>query len=145
MEESILTPQTPRFGTVNKNITKNINFSEQLKIKSNHIPNLIEKSKSKKKEKKEKEEKKDKKDKKDKKESKEKKEKSKSKRNEYISGKLSPSTLNYEKENPYYELLTKKIKLRNDFDRKHAKKFLAEEEEAFGGCDLDDEIIEDES
>ena len=139
MEESILTPQTPRFGTVNKNITKNINFSEQLKIKSNHIPNLIEKSKSKKKEKKEKEEKKDK------KENKEKKEKSKNKRNEYISEKLSPPTLNLEKENPFYELLTKKIKLRNDFDRKHAKKFLAEIEEAFGGCDLDDEISEDES
>ena len=50
MEESILTPQTPRFGIVNKDINKNINFSEQLKIKSNHIPNLIEKSKSKKKE-----------------------------------------------------------------------------------------------
>ena len=55
---------------------------------------------------------------------------------------LSKPTL--DKENPYYELLTKKIKLRNDFDEKHAKKFLSEKEELFGGCDLDDKISEDE-
>ena len=58
MEESILTPQTPRFVILNKNINKNMNFPEQFKIKSNHTPNLIEKSKIKKKKRKKKKKKK---------------------------------------------------------------------------------------
>ena len=62
--------------------------------------------------------------------------------NKYVSEKLP--TLDLNKEDPYYELLTKKIILRNDFDRKHVKKLLAEAEEAFEGCDLDDKISDNE-
>ena len=60
------------------------------------------------------------------------------------SEKLPPLTLNFETD-PYHELLTKKIKLRNDFDKKHVEKLLAEAEEAFEECDLDDKISGDES
>ena len=114
MENDISSPQTPRFG-IPKN---NINFSEILKMELD----FIEKTK---------------------KEKKPKKEKSKNKKRKHYSEKLFPSTLSLDKENPYYELLTKKIKLKNDFDRKHVKKFLAEIEEGFEGCELDDEINED--
>ena len=74
-----------------------------------------------------------------------KKEKSKNKRKKHNSEQLRPSNLVLEKENPYYELLVKKIKLRNDFDRKHVKKILSDIEEAFEWCDLTDELSEDES
>ena len=120
MEDYILSPQTPRFGNPKNNIT----FSEILKMELDYKSNFIEKTK---------------------KEKKPKREKSKNNKKKHNSEKLFPSTLSLDKENPYYELLTKKIKLKNDFDRKHVKKFLAEIEEGFEGCDLDDKISEDES
>ena len=118
MEKDISSPQTPCFGIPNKNI----NFTELCKIKLNDVSNSIEKKPKNKKHKKE---------------------KSKNKRKKHNSEQLRPSNLVLEKENPYYELMTKKIKLRNDFDRKHTKKFLAEVEEAFKECDLNDELSED--
>ena len=120
MEEDIPSPQTPTFGIPNKNI----NFTEFCNIKLDYESNLVEKkTKNKKK----------------------KKEKNKNKQKKYNSEKLNPSHLTSEEENPYYELLIKKIKLRNDFDRKNSKKFLEEVEEAFEWCDLVDELSEDES
>ena len=119
MEESSLSPQTPYFG----NPCVNINFSDTLKSILNHEPNSTGNKKASKKEKGK---------------------KSKNKRKKHNNEKNILSKPTLDKENPYYELLTKKIKLRNDFDEKHAKKFLSEKEEPFDGCDLDDEISEDE-
>ena len=119
MEEYISSPQTPCFGFPNKRI----NFTEQCKIELDHGSKSTEKKTKNKKGKKE---------------------KSKSKCKKHSFEQLHPSNLSLEKENPYYELMTKKIKLRNDFDRKHTKKFLAEVEEAFKECDLNDELSEDE-
>ena len=118
--EDILSPQTPRFGLPNNNV----NFSEMMEMELDHKLNSIEK-----------EVKKDK---------KEKREKNKNKHKKHSSEKLFPSKLSLDKENPYYELLAKKITLRNDFDRKNVKKFLSEIEEGFEGCDLDDEISEND-
>ena len=116
MEEASYPPETPYFGP-----NKNTNLSQPLKIKLGKISESIEKGRSNKKAKRK---------------------KSKIKTNKSTSEKFS---LNLDKENRYYELFTKKIKLRNDFDRKHVEKILADAEEAFEGCDLDDRISEDDS
>ena len=125
--EDILSPQTPRFGIP----SNNVNFSEMVEMELAHKLNPNEKE--------------EKRDKKVKKEKREKREKSKNKHKKHSSEKLFPSKLSLDKENPYYELLAKKITLRNDFDRKNVKKFLSEIEEGFEGCDLDDEISENDS
>ena len=121
--EDILSPQTPRFGLPNNNV----NFSEMMEMELDHKFNSIEKDV-----------------KIDKNEKKKKREKNKNKHKKHISEKLFPSKLSLDKENPYYELLAKKITLRNDFDRKNVIKFLSEIEEGFEGCDLDDEISEND-
>ena len=120
MEEASYPPETPYFGP-----NKNANLSELLKMELDHRSETIEEETTKKRKKT--------------KRSKIKKDKS------CIPEKLSPFTLNLDEDNLYYELLTKKIKLRNDFDKKHVEKLLAEAEEAFEGCDLDDKISGDES
>ena len=117
MEDGILSPQTPHFANPNKNI----NFFEILKMELDRKSNSIEKTKT------------------------NNKEQSENKHKKHNSEKLFPSNLSLDKENPYYELLKKQIKLKNDFDKEHVKKFLAEIEEGFEGCDLDDEINENES
>ena len=122
MEESISSPQTPFFGNPNKNI----NFSELLKMELDHKLKVKHNTEIKKK-------------------TKRRKSKSKSKTQKHNSEQLSLCDLNLENENPYYELLIKKIIIRNDFDKKHSKKFLSEIEEAFEGCNLNDEISEDDS
>ena len=128
MEESSLSPETPYFGP-----SKILNFSDQLKKKLDYRSNSISK------------EKKNAKRKKNKNKSKSKsKSKNKTKKNKHISEKLPISNLYLDKKNMYYELLTKKLKLKNDFDRKHTEIFLAEVEEGFKECDLDDKISEDE-
>ena len=114
--------QTPQFGPSRK-----INLSEPLISKYNHKSNINENKNENRKRK-----------------SKEKQKQNKTKPNKYISGNLPLATPVLDKEDPYYELLTKKIKLRNDFDRKHVQKLLAEAEEAFEGCDLDDKINDSE-
>ena len=119
MEEVISSPQTPCFGFPKKIM----NFTEQCKIDLDDGSKSVEKKI---------------------KSNKDKKEKSKNKRKKRSFEQLHSSNLSLEKENPYYELMTKKIKLRNDFDRKHTKKFLGEVEEAFKECDLNDELSEDE-
>ena len=119
----MLSPQTPSFG---QNIK--LNFSELLKMKLENKSKTVSNEKAKNKEKRK---------------NKKSKSKSKSKKNKQLTEELPLPTLYLDKENRYYELLTKKLILRNDFDRKHVKKFLAEVEEAFLECDLNDEISEE--
>ena len=128
MEENMLSPQTPSFG---QNIK--LNFSELLKMKLENKSKTVSNEKAKNKEKR-----------KNKKSKSKSRNKSKSKKNKQLTEELPLPSLYLDKENRYYELLTKKLILRNDFDRNHAKKFLAEVEEAFLECDLNDEISEEQ-